>query len=189
MLRFFSYLTLFCLILLLLGAVLSSTDQQSIVGSPTVGAQHINAILAAYSSPAAGLGQGIYDLGVRYSIDPVHVLAIFLHESKMGTSGVARQTMSPGNERCIPDRPCVDRQLGGYAQMESWQDGFRHLYRLLKYGYVLGQITDEIVGHPCSTIDDIVPVFAPGSDNNDVQSYIADWKSAVDGWRSGEVVV
>ena len=61
----------------------------SITGPPTISAGRIDAILTAYDSPAAGLGQYIYDTGVESGIDPVHVLAIFLHESTMGTAGEA----------------------------------------------------------------------------------------------------
>jgi hypothetical protein len=160
-----------------------------ITGGPTVSAAQINTILAAYHSPAAGLGQYLYDEGLKYDIDPVHVLAIFLHESRMGTTGEARKTMSAGNERCIPDRPCVDLQLGGYAQMESWQDGFDHLFRLLYYGYIKGQVTLPLVGHRCLTVEQIVPVFAPSSDRNDVSAYIAAWIGAVNAWREGRVLV
>ena len=161
----------------------------SIVGKPTISARRIDALLAAYRSPTAGLGQYIYDAGLRYRIDPVHVLAIFLHESRMGTTGEATKTYSPGNERCIQDRPCIDPQLGGYAQMESWADGFLHLYMLLYYGYVQGQVTIPIVGHACVTVEQIVPVFAPSSDHNDVAAYISAWEVAVDAWRAGRTVI
>lgn len=158
----------------------------SIVGPPTISAGRIDAILTAYDSPAAGLGQYIYDTGVKSGIDPVYVLAIFLHESMMGTTGEARKTMSPGNERCIPDRPCVDQQLGGYAQMESWQDGFAHLYTLLYDGYLKGSVSSQC---PCVTVSQIVPVFAPSSDGNDEYAYIQAWEHAVQAWRAGAMNV
>jgi len=158
----------------------------SIVGPPTISPGRIDAILIAYHSPAAGLGQYIYDTGVRYGIDPVHVLAIFLHESTMGTAGEAIKTMSPGNERCIPDLPCVDLQLGGYAQMKSWQDGFAHLYALLYAGYLKGGISSRC---PCVTVSQIVPVFAPSPNGNDEQDYIQAWEHAVQAWRAGAINV
>lgn len=40
-----------------------------------------------------------------------------------------------------------------------------------------------------STIDQIIPVYAPGSDNNDVQAYIQAIKDAVTAWRRGQVQV
>lgn len=162
----------------------------SVVGPPTIQTAQINRILAAYHSPAAGLGQYLYDEGLHYGIDPVHLLAIWLHESRFGTSGEARKTMSPGNERCITDRPCVDPQLGGYAQMESWQDGITHLYMLLA-AYASGEIERELTGtaRPLTTPDTIIPVFAPSSDGNNEAAYIAAWKHAVDTWRAGGIWV
>jgi hypothetical protein len=37
---------------------------------------------------------------------------------------------------------------------------------------VQGQITIPIVGHPCRTIEQIIPVYAPSSDGNNVTGYI-----------------
>jgi hypothetical protein len=160
-----------------------------VLGPPTISITHINAILAAYGSPAAGLGQALYTDGVTYGIDPVYALAFFLHESRFGTTGEARKTLSLGNERCIRDRPCIDQQMGGYAQMDSWQDGFAHWYRLIYYGYVHGQVSIPLVGHVCTTLAQIIPVYAPSSDGNDVQSYISAVETAVDTWREGSVYV
>src|SRR5690348_15742991 len=64
----------------------AATSGTSIYGSPTITADQINAILAAYHSPAAGTGQALYDGGVRYGIDPAFALAFFMHESTLGTA-------------------------------------------------------------------------------------------------------
>jgi hypothetical protein len=146
-------------------------------------------VLAASGSLAKGKGQALYTLGVKYGIDPVYALAFFLHESRFGTTGEATVTFSLGNERCIQERPCINQQLGGYAQMESWEDGFEQWYRLILYGYVQGKVTIPLVGHACMTIDQIIPVYAPSSDRNNVAAYIAAIKSAVDRWRAGRIYV
>ncbi len=153
----------------------------AVVGKPTISAAFINRVLAAYHSPAAGLGQQLYDLGVTYGIDPVYALAFFMHESLFGTTGEAIKTRSLGNERCLPDRLCLDRQLGGYAQMNSWVDGFAHWYTLIRMLYIG---TWHLV-----TVDQIIPVYAPQADGNDVAGYIQAVKQAVDTWRSGRVTV
>lgn len=140
----------------------------NIMGKPTISAAYINQILASAHSPAAGLGQTIIDLGKQYGIDPVFLVAIFQHESAFGTTGEARVTLSPGNERCIKERPCIDQDRGGYAQMKSWTDGFDRLNFLLLNGYVRGQITGQYL----VTIDQIIPIFAPKGDGNDTQAYI-----------------
>jgi hypothetical protein len=149
----------------------------SVLGKPTISADFINQVLASYNSPAAGTGQQMYDLGVKYGIDPVYALAFFMHESLFGTTGVAQTTLSLGNMRCIPTRPCIFQNIGGFAQMNSWVDGYDQWYKLIRNLYVaqLGRIT----------VDQIIPVYAPSSDHNDVQGYINALKHEIDTWHAG----
>src|ERR1700686_4399711 len=79
--------------------LLKQPSSYSVLGSPTVSAAFINQVLAANHSPAAGKGQALFDDGVNYGIDPVFALAFFMHESSFGTTGIARTTLSLGNER------------------------------------------------------------------------------------------
>ena len=149
----------------------------SVLGKPTISASFINQVLASYHSPAAGKGQTLYDLGVKYGIDPVFALAFFMHESLFGTTGEARATLSLGNSRCIPTRPCIDQNRGGYAQMYSWEDGFEQFYKLIRNLYVAqwGRVT----------VDQIIPKYAPNSDGNNEQAYIATLKHEIDTWHAG----
>ena len=168
-------------------AALLKPGAYSFVGKPTLTAAFINRVLASYGSPAAGKGQALYDLGVKYGIDPAFALAFFMHESLFGTTGEARKTLSLGNERCISDRPCIDPERGGYAQMWSWEDGFNHWYRLILYGYVYGDVTIPIAGHPCLTIEQAIPVYAPSSDGNNEQVYISGLQHELQVWWSGNL--
>ncbi len=149
----------------------------SVLGKPTISASFINQVLASYNSPAAGKGQTMYDLGVKYGIDPVFALAFFMHESLFGTTGEARATLSLGNSRCIPTRPCIDQNRGGYAKMYSWEDGFDQFYKLIRNLYVAqwGLVT----------VDQIIPTYAPNSDGNNEKGYIAALKHEIDSWRAG----
>lgn len=158
-------------------AILPHTGPYAVLGKPTITADFINRVLASYNSPAAGKGQAMYDLGVKYGIDPVYALAFFMHESLFGTTGEARATLSLGNLRCIPTRPCIDRDRGGYAQMYSWEDGFEQWYKLIRNLYVAqwGLVT----------VDQIIPVYAPSSDHNDVAGYIRALKYEIDTWHAG----
>lgn len=151
----------------------------SVLGKPTITGAFINEVLASYHSPTAGLGQALYDLGVKYGIDPVYPLAFFMHESLFGTTGEARVTLSLGNSRCIPDRPCIDKDRGGYAKMYSWQDGFEQWYKLIRNLYVAqwGRVT----------VDQIIPKYAPNSDGNNEKEYIAVLKHEIDTWRAGVI--
>ncbi len=160
-------------------ALPSNPGPYSVLGKPTITASFINEVLASYDSPTKGMGQSLYDLGVQYGIDPVYPLAFFMHESLFGTTGEARVTLSLGNERCIPDRACIDQDRGGYAQMTSWQDGFEHWYKLIRNLYIAqwGRVT----------VDQIIPKYAPNSDGNDEAAYISTLKHEVDTWRAGVV--
>ena len=155
----------------------TQTGPYSVLGKPTITADFINKVLASYNSPAAGLGKAMYDLGVKYGIDPVYALAFFMHESQFGTTGEARTTLSLGNLRCISSRPCIDQNRGGYAQMYNWVDGFEQWYKLIRNLYVAqwGRVT----------IEQIIPKYAPSSDNNNEAGYIAALKHTIDTWHAG----
>jgi len=155
------------------------TGPYSVLGKPTITADFINRVLASFHSPAAGSGQQMYNLGVQYGIDPVYALAFFMHESTFGTTGVAQTTLSLGNMRCIATRPCIFRNIGGFAQMQSWVDGFDQWYKLIRNLYVAqwGLVT----------IDRIIPVYAPSSDHNDVNGYINALKYEINTWHTGNL--
>ncbi|MBV9709656.1 MAG: glucosaminidase domain-containing protein [Ktedonobacteraceae bacterium] len=147
----------------------------SILGPPTVSASFIDQVLAANNSPATGNGQAIYNDGVKYGIDPVFALAFFMHESSFGTAGIAQLTLSPGNLRCIPSADC----LSGYAAFPSWSAGFDAWYQLIRSLYV------DTWG--LTTVDQVIPRYAPPSDNNDDSAYISTVENAIDAWRSNQI--
>lgn len=146
-------------------------------GPPSVSVDVLNQVLDFYHSPAHGKGQALYDLGVKYGIDPVYALAFFMHESSFGTTGVAQVTLSLGNIRETPGY----EDYNGYRKYSSWEEGFEDWYKLIKIQYV--QIWK------LSTVDQIIPVYAPSSDDNDVTAYIQAVKDAVTIWRSGGIQV
>jgi len=178
-LRFLTlYLLVACCYLainLLVSHMSASASSYSVQGKPTVSAALINSVLADYHSPATGTGQAIYDLGEKYGIDPAYALAFFGHESTFGNYGMARVTLSPGNIRATPGY----RQIGGYRAYRSWRDGFEDWYKLICNLYV-----DK---WGLRTVEQIVPVYAPSGDNNDVSSYISAVETFVNSWRSGEI--
>lgn len=149
----------------------------SVLGEPTVSADFINQVLDNYHSPAAGKGQALYDDGVKYGIDPAYALAFFMHESTFGTKGVATVTHSLGNIRASAGYA----QYDGYRLYRTWEEGFEDWYRLIANQYV--------AQWGLSTVDQIIPVYAPSSDNNDEAAYIRSIKEAVDSWRSGSILV
>lgn len=164
---------------------MSSDDSYTVTGAPTISAEFMDRVLSAYGSPAAGTGQALYDLGVHYGIDPVYALAFFLHEDSFGKTGWGAINHSLGNSRCYGWSVC----RGGYRTYATWVDGYQDWYNLILNGYVHGQVTLHIVGHVCTTISQIVPVYAPSSDHNNVMGYIAAVEHAVDTWRDGKIWV
>jgi len=152
-------------------------ETYAVVGKPTVSASFIDKVLSAYGSPAAGLGHDLYSDGVHSGIDPVYALAFFLHEDRMGTTGWGAVNHSLGNTRCTSGYQC----RGGYRAYASWSAGFWDWFNLVRVQYVNAW---HLV-----TVDQIIPVYAPGSDGNNVQGYIAALKAAVDAWRAGRLEV
>ncbi len=168
-----------------LHVVSSSDDSYTVTGSPTISAGFIDQVLSAYGSPAAGTGHQLSDLGVEYGIDPVYALAFFLHEDRFGKTGWGAVNHSLGNSRCYGWSVCQ----GGYRYYATWADGYQDWYNLILNGYVKGQVSVPIVGHVCTTIAQIVPVYAPSGDHNDVAAYIQSVEHAVDTWRAGRIWV
>src|SRR5215470_15709058 len=157
----------------------------TVTGPPTISAAFIDQVLSAYGSPAALTGQALYDLGVETGIDPVYALAFFLHEDRFGETGIGAANHSLGNIRCSAGYACTS----GFRSYVTWADAYQDWYNLILYGYVRGQVTIPLVGHVCTTVDEIVPVYAPSGDRNDVVAYSAAIKHAVDIWRSGSIWV
>jgi len=141
--------------------------------TPSLDAAAIALILQHYNSPAAGSAGTMYQLGLQYGIDPAYCLAFFIHESTAGTKGVARVTKSIGNIRTTAGY----RDYQGYRQYASWDEGIEDWYRLIRDLYI-GEWN-------LTTVDQIVPVYAPAGDGNDPAGYITAIKQLVTDWRQG----
>ena len=168
-----------------------------LAGRPTVTASFLNQVLAHYNSPAVGQGQSLYNLGEHYDIDPAYALAFFFHESSFGTAGMARITHSLGNSRCVQDAACINTSGGDcqagqscYASYANWADGFAGWYQQMT-AYLNGSLEYYLTQQwkPLTTLETIIPVYAPSSDHNDVSAYISAIQTAVATWRSGKVVM
>jgi flagellum-specific peptidoglycan hydrolase FlgJ len=148
----------------------------SILGPPTVTPARIDAVLAQYASPATG--QQIYDRGVQYGIDPAFLLAFFIHESGAGANPrwAGRKpdgttTHNIGNIVCTAGWRCYGR----FRDYASWDAGIEDWYKLLKQRYV-----DT---WQRSTVEAIIPKYAPASDHNDEAAYIRQVRLLVERWR------
>ncbi len=156
----------------LLSGSFGAVSGDSIIGPPTISASKIDSVLASYNSPATGTGQVMYDLGVKYGIDPAFCLAFFIHESTAGTAGVATVTKSVGNIRVTPGYDSYQ----GYRRYPTWEAGIEDWYKLIRELYIDGwQLT---------TIEQILPVYAPPADNNDTEHYIGTVRTLINTWRA-----
>jgi hypothetical protein len=149
----------------------TSTAPLPVAGRPSLDATRVNGILAAYGSPLKGQGKAIVALSAQYKVDDAVALAFFVMESRAGTQGEAVVTRSFGNLRPMPNAPAVD----GYRQYGSWLEGATEWFQLMRTLYL-----DTM---KLKTVEDIVPVYAPASDNNQPPVMIAGIHQLVACWR------
>jgi hypothetical protein len=168
--------------------VLPTGSGHSLYGPSSLSVTQINAILLAYHSPAQGQGQMLVDLSAQFGIDDAYPLAFFMHESTLGTVGMANLTHSLGNLRCIDGAGCVNSQGGicqagqsCYAYFPTWQAGF-HAWFVL--------ITSSLYkGDGLTTVESIIPRYAPSGDHNNEGAYIESLVYCVQSWQAGKVVL
>jgi hypothetical protein len=149
----------------------------SVVGGPSLSADFINQVLSTAGSPAVGTGDTFYSMSSKYNIDDAWALAFFKHESTYGHYGVANSSLSIGNIRCVYKGY---EDLGPWCQdnfthWPSWQAGIEAWYRLIRNVYV------NSWGY--STIESIIPHYAPNADHNNEAVYISSVEGSVAGWR------
>jgi hypothetical protein len=142
-----------------------------VAGKPSLDAARVNDILAAYGSPLKGQGKVIAALSARYKVDDAVALAFFVMESRAGTQGEAIVTHSFGNLRPMPNAPAVD----GYRLYSSWLEGATEWFQVMRSLYL-----DTM---KLKTVEEIVPVYAPASDNNQPPVMIAGIHQLVACWR------
>lgn len=152
-------------------SVSSPAQGSSVLGSPSLSAQQIDKILSSAGSPAVGTGNTFYNDSVQYGIDDAYALGFFHHESGYGESGAATQTLNMGNIVCTEGYDCIGR----FRAYSSWSSGIDDWYQLIKNVYVSQ-------GH--TTVESIIPIYAPSSDNNDPNSYISAVENDVQNWRT-----
>jgi hypothetical protein len=150
----------------------------SVVGGPSLSGATVDHILSAAGSPAeaeSGMGAYVYQLSEQYHIDDAFALAFFHHESNYGRAGVARETNSWGNIKCTPGWSRCDPS-GGYRAYPTWHAGVLDWFQTISSVYVQ---------HGLTTLDKILPVYAPPSDGNNDAVYQKAVLADVARWRQG----
>ena len=156
--------------------------QHSVLGQATISADIVDRILAKYGSPAAGTGRVWIEIGERYGIDPAYALAFFIHESSAGTNpGWAGLKPGGGSTHNIGNIICAGYATcyGRFRDYSSWEEGIEDWYKLID--------TEYVGGRGAQTVEQIIPIYAPSNDNNDVPNYVNTVIGLVESWRRGVI--
>jgi hypothetical protein len=149
---------------------------RSLDGAPSLSANTILSVLQSYNSPAANstFANQLYDLGLKYNINPAYALGFFAFESQCGSAGVATHTDSLGNVRFTQSAsPVGYGNYNGYRKYSSWRDGAEDWYWVVRTFYINKGLND---------IFKIIPIYAPSTDNNDPQLYAQTVYQLVQKW-------
>ena len=138
----------------------------------------------AYSKEEAlQLIKDMYQECLNTHVDPAFILAMYKHESNLGNIGVARETKALGNIRPgSADQSSVYIQNSqsaltafdsrGNGLFRAYNNGYidatTDLCNILKIDYGTGKINNKKL----TTVQLIIPVWAPSGDHNDPDSYI-----------------
>ena len=139
---------------------------------PRIRPERFATLLARAKSPAAEEAQACWAAVANEGVDPLFALAIFHHESRLGTAGLVPTygLRNPGATRTSRTGQGEPVQIPGRGQFwryPSWEAGFRDLARrLVDPGFVYRKQRAE-------TVEEIVPLWAPAGDGNDPARYIA----------------
>jgi hypothetical protein len=121
------------------------------------------------------MGKFIYDLGVKYGIDPAVAVAFFVQESTAGTAGVAARSHSWGN--IIGEGPAGHE--GRFRAYHNFREGAEDWFRLIHDKYLAPPSQG---GFGSQTLSQVISHYAPSSDGNNERAYVANVKGMVTAW-------
>jgi hypothetical protein len=125
-------------------------------------------VLLDANSPAAARSRAVYSFCLARQVSPAWLLAVFRHESGFGRAGTATQTCSWGNTRRpsfgVPDIGTVAGRSGEFSQYANWVDGGVS---------TVARVCDHRPYANALTVREITPIWAPSTDGNNTERYIA----------------
>jgi hypothetical protein len=125
--------------------------EPSLWGPPTISAAGIDKVLRENHSPAAGMGNYIYDKATAAGINPAFALAMYGQESTFGTKGAAVRNNSFGN---------IKAGSHGFQHYDNLKDGYDH--------WVEKMSSDAYHG---KSLGSLIHKYAPASDGNNERAY------------------
>ncbi len=154
----------------------------TIVSAPRISLETFTDVLNAGKSPAAPVSGELYAICVQMGVDPAVALAFFAHESRLGTAGVTRSysTKNWGNVR-TPEDPelgvtVIIPNRGNFVRYPTWQNGLLDWCKRLR--------GPKYAGCGLTTVELVIPKYAPSSDGNDPQRYIDVVRGLVAKWAA-----
>jgi hypothetical protein len=146
----------------------------SFTGPPRITVEKFKSVLRAYKSPVTDEAEDFYDLINSYGLDPGIALAFFIRESSAGT-GVgycdgknSLENKNWGNVRGDEGGACR------FQKFNTWREGLDFWCRAM-YKYFINRGLDRM--------DAAIPVYAPRSDGNDPDEYIATMQLLMLRWQ------
>jgi hypothetical protein len=147
------------------------------LGPPSINLDTFRYFLKEGNSPALPEAASMYNACLKLYCDPAVALAFFQHESSMGHYGAAADNKSLGNIRCVPPAPCrTTSGNGSFKVYATWTDGLIDWAILMRETYA--------TKWRLFSLEQIIPRYAPSSDNNDPNGYINTVKKLVNKYRS-----
>jgi hypothetical protein len=140
-----------------------------VAGAASVDTAVVDATLHREGSPLAGLGAVIIAKGRRWGIDPVFLVAFVTYFDAGAPLPTAAHNV--GHIRAVGTQRAID----GYRAFPTWQAGIDAWYRLIAAVYVRRW--------ELTTLDRIVPVYAPGSGRRSVETELNALRATVEALR------
>jgi hypothetical protein len=153
----------------------SAADGLTFKAAPRISQESFAAILQRASSPAAPEAANLYTVITSYGLDPAVALAFFQHESSFCQAGACANgdlhNWGMLRRAVKPERAAGS--VGGFVRYASWEDGTRDWCELILFRYV---------NRGLETIEKVIPIYAPSSDNNTPDVYINTIRRVVAAW-------
>jgi hypothetical protein len=152
------------------------------IGNPTISVAVFKQFLKECNSPAYGEAETVYKFIVEQGGDPAVSVAFFELESTCGQFGVANTSKGWGNIRYTTGKTVLGNN---YLCIPAGNNGFFRGYNTWAEGAadwaVLLQFYKNSWG--LSTLEQIIPRYAPAADHNNEAAYINGVKKRIDNLR------